>query len=158
MATCLWEAGFAVTDPGDAICSEDWAPNKLFGGGEYSFGITVRQWLRNALNATDASPCKLADIRPGECEFQVRFSRCFCLAKISLEGLDNSLMKCSAQVHDVPTGGLFAAHGVDTSRGLHGVQQPHGAVNLHGRHRCGLCSTHAESGACCQFWPLTSSS
>ena len=71
MATCLWEAGFAATDPGDAVCSEDWAPNKLFGGGEYSSGVTTRQWLRNALNAT--SPCKLADNRPDECDFQVSF-------------------------------------------------------------------------------------
>ncbi len=102
MATCLWEAGFAVTDPGDAICTEDWAPNKLFGGGEYSSGVTTRQWLRSALNAS--GPCNLADNRPDECDFQVWYStNCFLLTYTSLAALDKLV---SAQrtltIADVP--------------------------------------------------------
>ena len=157
MATCLWEAGFAVTDPGDAICTEDWPPNKLFGGGEYSSGVTTRQWLRSALNAT--SPCNLADNRPDECDFQVWHSTiCFLLTHTSLAALDKLVSaRCTLMTADVPTGGLFAAHGVNTPWGQHGVQQPHRAVNLYGGHRSGLRSANAEAGARCQLWSLMSS-
>ena len=149
MATCLWEAGFAVTDPGDAICSENWAPNKLFGGGEYSSGVTTRQWLRSALNAT--SPCNLADNRPDECDFQVWYSlSSFFLAHTLLAALEKLVSaRRPLMIVDVLTGGLLAAHGVNTSWGPHGVQQPYRPVSMHGRHRSGLHSADAEAGARC---------
>ena len=68
-----------MTDPGDAVCAEDWAPNKVFGGGEYSSGKTIRTWLQNALNLT----LNDADRLP-ECAFQVPLSNLPPWASMSL--------------------------------------------------------------------------